>query len=50
MIFISGSTRERMREPPEDLVFVDDFEVRGRTTKLPVCALADPPGWEGTAG
>jgi adenylate cyclase len=48
MIFISGSTRERMRDPPDDLVFVDEFEVRGRTTKLPVWGLADPPGWEGT--
>jgi adenylate cyclase len=48
MIFISGSTRERMQAPPEDLVFVEDFEVRGRTTKLPVWAVADPPGWEGT--
>ena len=48
MIFISGSTRERMQAPPEDLVFVEDFEVRGRTTKLPVWTVADPPGWEGT--
>ncbi len=46
MIFISASTRERMRDPPEDLVFVNDFEVRGRKAKLGVWALADPPGWQ----
>jgi adenylate cyclase len=50
MIFISASTRERMRDPPEDLVFVDDFEVRGRTTKLAVWALPDPPDWQAADG
>jgi hypothetical protein len=34
-----------MAAPPEDLVFVDDFEVRGRTDKLGVWALPDPPEW-----
>jgi adenylate cyclase len=43
MLFISASTRERMREPPGDMVFVDDFEVRGREAKLGVWALPDPP-------
>jgi adenylate cyclase len=43
MLFISGSTRERMREPPADMVFVDDFDVRGREAKLAVWALPDPP-------
>jgi adenylate cyclase len=46
MLFISGSTRERMQRPPDDIVFVDDFEVRGRTTKLAVWALPDPPDWQ----
>jgi adenylate cyclase len=45
MVFVSASTRERMAAPPEDLVFVDDFEVRGRTDKLGVWALPDPPEW-----
>jgi adenylate cyclase len=43
MLFIAGSTRERMLEPPEDMVFVDDFDVRGREAKLSVWALPDPP-------
>jgi adenylate cyclase len=43
MLFISASTRERMLEPPGDMVFVDDFEVRGREAKLGVWALPDPP-------
>jgi adenylate cyclase len=46
MIFISGNTRDRMLSPPEDLLFVDDFEVRGRKDKMPVWALADPPDWQ----
>jgi adenylate cyclase len=45
MVFVAGSTRERMREAPEDLVFVDDFEVRGRTDKMAVWGLRDPPEW-----
>jgi adenylate cyclase len=45
MIFISANTRDRMHNPPEDLVFVDDFEVRGRKDKLVVWALPDPPDW-----
>ena len=45
MVFVAGSTRERMREAPADLVFVDDFEVRGRTDKMAVWGLRDPPEW-----
>ncbi|HUB75753.1 MAG TPA: adenylate/guanylate cyclase domain-containing protein, partial [Solirubrobacteraceae bacterium] len=45
MVFVAGSTRERMAAPPGDLVFVDDFEVRGRTEKMAVWALPDPPEW-----
>ncbi|MGA2470454.1 MAG: adenylate/guanylate cyclase domain-containing protein [Solirubrobacteraceae bacterium] len=44
MLFVAGSTRERMREPPSDMVFVEEFDVRGRKAKLPVWALPDPPG------
>jgi adenylate cyclase len=43
MVFVSASTRARMGEAPEDLVFVAEFEVRGRTAKLAVWALPDPP-------
>jgi adenylate cyclase len=39
MLFVSGTTKDRMHEAPADLTFVDDFEVRGRTAKLPVWTL-----------
>ena len=44
MLFVAASTRERMRESPDDLLFVNDFEIRGRKAKLAVWALPDPPG------
>jgi adenylate cyclase len=50
MVFVSGGTRDRMGEPPGDLVFVDHFEVRGRTEKMAVWALPDPPDVRESAG
>ncbi len=44
MLFISDSTRERLAELPEDLVFVDHFEIRGRVAKMAVYSLPDPEG------
>lgn len=41
MLFVSGATRERMKPPPEDLVFVDEFDVRGREAKLAVWSLRE---------
>ncbi len=40
MLFCAQSTRERMKDPPADLVLVGEFEVRGREAKLPVWTLA----------
>ena len=36
MLLFSDATRESLRQPPEDVVFVDEFEIRGRqgTVKL----------------
>ena len=34
MIFMSDSTRAALSEEPEDLVYVDEFEVRGRQQKV----------------
>jgi hypothetical protein len=31
----------------ERLEFVGDFEVRGRTAKMPIYSIADPPGAPG---
>jgi adenylate cyclase len=42
-IFVADSTRELMREQPEDLVFVDELSVRGRTAGVKVWAVPDPP-------
>jgi len=41
MLFISDTTRERMSVVPDDMIFVDDFEIRGRVNKMAVYSLAD---------
>jgi adenylate cyclase len=38
-LFVAGSTHELLGEKPADLVFVDEFEVRGRERRLPVWGL-----------
>jgi adenylate cyclase len=38
-LFLAGSTYELLGDAPDDLVFVDEFEVRGRSSRLPVWAL-----------
>jgi adenylate cyclase len=38
-LFLSESTLELLLNPPEDLVFVDEMEVRGRQAKLRLWAL-----------
>jgi hypothetical protein len=35
-------TRERMKDPPDDLVLVSEFEVHGREAKIPVWRTAAP--------
>ncbi len=40
MLFIAQSTYDRLHDRPGDLVLVGEFEVRGRTAKLPVWSLA----------
>jgi adenylate cyclase len=42
MLFISESTRERMAQIPDDMVFVDNFDIRGRVNKMAVYSLPDP--------
>jgi adenylate cyclase len=41
MIFMSDSTREALSEQPEDLVFVDDFEVRGREQRVKIWSVEE---------
>jgi hypothetical protein len=47
MLFIAGSTCEMLSETPEDLVFVDEFEVRGRNAKMRIFSIPDPLGSPG---
>lgn len=49
MIFMSDSTREALSEEPEDLVYVDEFEVRGREQKVKLWSVGGPAA-EGDAG
>ncbi len=44
MLFIAGSTRERMHGGTDELQFVGEFEVRGRTHKLEVWTILPPGG------
>ncbi len=41
MIFMSDSTRASLSQEPEDLAFVDDFEVRGREQKVKIWSVAE---------
>ena len=49
MIFMSDSTREALSEEPEDLVYVDEFEVRGREQKVKLFSIGAAAD-EGPAG
>jgi adenylate cyclase len=39
-IFIADSTRRALREPAEDLVFVDELDVRGKRSRVRLWTLA----------
>ena len=41
-LFVAETTRERMHTAPEDLVFVDYLEIRGRVAKMAVYTLSSP--------
>jgi adenylate cyclase len=42
MLFIADSSRERMKDPPENLVAVGELEIRGRVEPVPVWTIAEP--------
>jgi adenylate cyclase len=42
-LYVADSTRSRLSEPPDDLVEVGEFEVRGRTAKVKLWSLREPP-------
>jgi adenylate cyclase len=44
MLFVAEATMEAMRVVPEDLEFIEEFEVRGREAKMRVYSIPDPAG------
>jgi adenylate cyclase len=44
MLFIADSTREGLSEAPPDLVFVDEFEVRGREQRVKIWSVGEATG------
>jgi adenylate cyclase len=42
MLLIAESTKQALREPPDDLELLGEFEVRGRAAKLVVWSVPDP--------
>jgi adenylate cyclase len=49
MLFLADSTRAALSEEPEDLVYVDEFEVRGREQKVKLWSVGQATD-EGQAG
>ena len=39
LLFFSDTTRERLEQDPEDLVFIDEFEVRGRQQPVKIWSI-----------
>jgi adenylate cyclase len=44
MLFVAEATRDALQSPVEDLIFVDEFEVRGRQAKMRIFSIPDPIG------
>jgi adenylate cyclase len=44
MLFVAEATVDAMRDVPEDLEFIDEFEIRGREAKMRVHSIPDPAG------
>jgi adenylate cyclase len=42
-LYVADSTRSRLSEPPDDLVEVGEFEVRGRTATVKLWSLREEP-------
>ena len=39
LLFFADTTRERLRHDPDDLVFIDEFEVRGRQQPVKIWSV-----------
>ena len=42
MLFMAESTKDLLRDPPDDLEFVEEMPVRGRTEGIRVWSVPDP--------
>jgi len=40
-LFLADSTCERLKEKPPDLIYVDEFEVRGRQARVKLWSITD---------
>jgi adenylate cyclase len=40
-LLLSGTTKEALTEPPQDIVYVDEVELRGRKANITIWSLAD---------
>jgi len=40
-LFLADSTRDFLKEPPDDLIYVDELEVRGREATIKLWSIAD---------
>ena len=39
LLFFSDPTRQRLQREPEDIVFIDEFEVRGRSQPVKIWSI-----------
>jgi hypothetical protein len=41
LLFFADTTKERLQQPLEDIVFIDEFEVRGRQQAVKIWSIED---------
>jgi len=41
LLFFADTTRERLQKDVDDIVFIDEFEVRGRSQPVKIWSIAD---------
>jgi adenylate cyclase len=50
IIFLADSTREALVNPPADLVYVDEFDIRGRQSRVKLWSITGHPSEEPADG
>jgi hypothetical protein len=41
LLFFADTTKERLQEEPDDIVYIDEFEVRGRSQPVKIWSIED---------